>query len=32
MAQSDTDYLYLQGEVWLGDRAANGTVATFIKL
>jgi hypothetical protein len=29
MPQSDTDYLYLQGEVWLGDRSVTGTVATF---
>lgn len=30
MAQSDTDYMYLHGEVWLGDRAADGSVANFI--
>ena len=29
MAQSDTDYYYGHGELWLGDRAADGTVATF---
>lgn len=32
MAQSDTDYLYLHGEVWMGDRAADGTVATFVSI
>lgn len=32
MAQSDTDYLYLQGEIWLGDRAADGSVASFISV
>lgn len=32
MAQSDTDYMYLHGECWIGDRAADGTVATFISL
>ena len=30
MAQSDTDYYYGHGELWLGDRAADGTVATFV--
>jgi hypothetical protein len=32
MAQSDTDYLMLQGECWIGDRAADGTVATFVSV
>lgn len=32
MAQSDTDYWSLQGEIWLGDRAADGSVATFINI
>ncbi len=32
MAQSDTDYLYLHGEVWMGDRAADGSVATFVSI
>jgi hypothetical protein len=32
MAQSDTDYLYLQGEVWIGDRSAAGAVASFINI
>ncbi|MBV9214819.1 MAG: hypothetical protein JO053_01475 [Acidobacteria bacterium] len=32
MAQSDTDYLYLQGEVWIGDRAADGSVASFVNI
>jgi len=32
MAQSDTDYLYLQGEVWIGDRTAAGAVPTFISI
>lgn len=32
MAQSDTDYLYLHGEAWIGDRSAAGAVATFISL
>jgi hypothetical protein len=32
MAQSDTDYLYLQGEVWIGDRSVTGTVASFVNI
>lgn len=31
-SQSDTDYLYLAGEVWIGDRAADGTVANFLNI
>ncbi len=29
MPQSDTNYFYGHGELWLGDRAADGSVATF---
>lgn len=29
MPQSDTDYMYLHGEVWLGDRSVTGTVPYF---
>jgi hypothetical protein len=32
MAQSDTDYLYLQGEVWIGDRSVTGSVPSFINI
>lgn len=29
MPQSDTDYMYLHGEVWMGDRSVTGTVPYF---
>lgn len=32
MAQSDTDYMYLHGEAWWGDRSATGTVPFFESL
>ena len=32
MPQSDTDYLILHGEVWLGDRSVSGAVATFMNV
>lgn len=32
MAQSDTDYLYLHGEAWWGDRSVTGTVPYFESL
>ena len=32
MAQSDTDYMYLHGEAWWGDRSVTGTVPYFESL